>query len=243
VTPRVQIAPLVVRECGGKLLPVYLWDASRFASPEPADLVVIDGPPALLGGREGTLYQVMDHIGPGTVVLLDDADRLEEQIVTGHWIDNLGDAIELRRLPGFTRGLAAVVVRQPVPLAGLTSHREGLSIADLRETLGPGVVVLVDQNAWGGTLLPERRVVPFMECDGQYWGPPASDAEAIEGLRRLRARDARYVVIMWPAFWWLTYYRGFHDYLRQTARCLRQNDRLLVWDLAAAGDPAAGSAR
>ena len=30
----------------------------------PVDLVVIDGPPVNLGGREGTLYQVMDYAPP-----------------------------------------------------------------------------------------------------------------------------------------------------------------------------------
>jgi len=71
----VQIAPLVARDYGGKLVPVYHLDAARFASPRPVDLVVVDGPTVVLGGREGTLYQALQFARPGTLLVLDDADR------------------------------------------------------------------------------------------------------------------------------------------------------------------------
>ena len=40
-----QHAPLVARVHGGHLGPSYLVDSSLFASPRPADLVLVDGPP------------------------------------------------------------------------------------------------------------------------------------------------------------------------------------------------------
>jgi hypothetical protein len=48
-------------------------------------LVLIDGPPSLLGGREGTLYLVMEFARPGTLVLLDDASRAQEQSALARW--------------------------------------------------------------------------------------------------------------------------------------------------------------
>src|SRR5580765_8542526 len=78
---RLQIAPLVARDCGGKILPLYYLESKKFASRRAVDLVVVDGPPVNLGGREGTLYQAMEFVRPGTVVLLDDAGRAEEKVI------------------------------------------------------------------------------------------------------------------------------------------------------------------
>ena len=64
-----QLAPLVVREFGGKLLGAYLIDSKKMASKRAVDLVIVDGPPVNLGGREGTLYQIMDYARAGRALL------------------------------------------------------------------------------------------------------------------------------------------------------------------------------
>src|SRR3954470_501145 len=104
------LAPLVVREFGGKLCGAYLIQPDKLASKEPVDLVVIDGPPVNLGGREATLYQVMDYARAGTVVLLDDSKRPEERAAIRAWQDNLGDAVSVSQLPGFAKGMAMAVI-------------------------------------------------------------------------------------------------------------------------------------
>src|SRR4051812_34196994 len=54
VTVEFEHAPVVLWQVAGRFLPVYsLADRPR----RPADLILIDGPPELLCGREGTLYQ------------------------------------------------------------------------------------------------------------------------------------------------------------------------------------------
>jgi predicted O-methyltransferase YrrM len=108
-----QIAPLVARTYRGKLLPTYHLRRRQFASQRPVDLVLIDGPVWPLGGREGTLYQILELTHPGTIVLLDDAGRKEEAGVLANWQAVLGDAIEVRLLPDFIKGLAAIIVREP----------------------------------------------------------------------------------------------------------------------------------
>jgi len=108
-----QIAPLVARTYAGKLLPTYHFRRGQFASQRPVDLVLIDGPVWPLGGREGTLYQILELTRPGTIVLLDDASRKEEAGVLANWQAVLGDAIEIRLLPNFVKGLAAIIVREP----------------------------------------------------------------------------------------------------------------------------------
>jgi len=92
--------------------------------------------------------------------------------------------------------------------------------------------ILVDDNQWGvdGEVVG-RCPIPFLECNGEYWGPPENDDGGIRELERLRLGGVTALVFAWPAFWWLDYYKGFHDYLRSTFRCLLQNDRLVIFDL------------
>lgn len=227
-----QFAPLVLREYGGKLLPVYRLRPQRFACLSPADLVLIDGPPAALGGREGTLYQVLDFARSGTLVLLDDANRAEERAVLSRWQDNLGDAIEIKLLPEFSHGMAAIIIREPIPTSDLWNHRLGLCEQDLKSLISPeDTFILVDQNLTSDALGRNGRAIPFLERDGQYFGPPADDDTAIREVERCRRAKAAFIAFLWPAFWWLQHYQAFHDHLRANYRRVIENDRMVVFDL------------
>jgi alpha(1,3/1,4) fucosyltransferase len=95
-------------------------------------------------------------------------------------------------------------------------------------------VVLVDQNEWENAKIGlPFRTVPFLERDGEYWGPPADDAVAIAELERLRIAGATHFVLASPAFWWIEHYRGFIERVRASYRPVLQNDRLMVFDLNA----------
>jgi hypothetical protein len=101
--------------------------------------------------------------------------------------------------------------------------------ADIEQIIPEGsLVILADDGHLGQG---PRRSLPFLEHDGLYWGPPADDGTAISELERMRAAGASFFVLAWPVFWWIDCYSRFYDYLRSQFRCLRQNDRLLVFDL------------
>jgi predicted O-methyltransferase YrrM len=108
-----QTAPLVARVRAGRLSPSYLVDPSRLASTAPADLVLVDGPPQILGGRGGMLPHALEYAQCGSVVLFDDADREEECASLESWKRQLGNAIELLRPEGFARGLAVIILVAP----------------------------------------------------------------------------------------------------------------------------------
>jgi glycosyltransferase involved in cell wall biosynthesis len=96
--------------------------------------------------------------------------------------------------------------------------------------------VLVDEDSWGdhwggSEILAGRRHIPFLERDQQYWGPPPDDATAVRELERLRGGGASFIVIGWPAFWWLDHYTAFNDYLRASYRCVLASDSAIVFDL------------
>ncbi|HEY8370770.1 MAG TPA: TylF/MycF/NovP-related O-methyltransferase [Thermodesulfobacteriota bacterium] len=93
--------------------------------------------------------------------------------------------------------------------------------------------ILVDQGHLERFVTPGRRRVPFPEHEGQYWGPPPDDAAAIRELERLQQAGASFVVVAWPAFWWLDYYAGFHRHLRARARGVLESDCLVIFDLRA----------
>ena len=112
-----QTAPLVARTRAGRLHPAYLVDAARLGSSRAADLILIDGPPEVLGGRLGMLYQALDHAQAGTIVLVDDAEREGERRALAAWESTLGDSVTIRRPAGFARGLAAVTLVAPTVAA------------------------------------------------------------------------------------------------------------------------------
>jgi predicted O-methyltransferase YrrM len=119
-----QVAPLVARVRAGELHPIYLLDRAALASERPADIILIDGPPAALGGRTGMLYQALDLAQAGTIVLLDDAARRPEQEAVTWWEERLGDAVVIGQLSGFARGLAAMVLVAPTTARIRTDGQE-----------------------------------------------------------------------------------------------------------------------
>jgi predicted O-methyltransferase YrrM len=108
-----QLAPLAARVHAGLLGPSYLVDTALFASPRPADLVLVDGPPQVLGGRATMVPVALDYAQCGSVVLFDDADRDGERHSLESWQRILGEAVEVHRPSGFARGLAAMIVVAP----------------------------------------------------------------------------------------------------------------------------------
>jgi O-methyltransferase len=105
-----------------------------------------------------------------------------------------------------------------------------LAADDIASLVPPGdAVILVDEQQFPGALGIGRRVIPFLERDGVYWGRPLDDSHAIQELERLRESGARFIVFVWPAFWWLEYYTGLDRYLRERFSCLLQNERVVAF--------------
>lgn len=108
----------------------------------------------------------------------------------------------------------------------LEAAREIESVVPRGETF-----ILVDEEGFGREFAGSRACLPFLERDGQYWGRPAHDAQAISELERLRAAGARWLVFGWPAFWWLECYSGFAGHVRDRYDCVFESGRLIAFDL------------
>lgn len=96
-------------------------------------------------------------------------------------------------------------------------------------------VVLVDQEMCRTSLPARHTMIPFIEREGVYWGPPADDATAIEELHRLRHAGAHWMAYAWPAFWWFEHYSEFTRHLNETFRRVLSNDRCVLFDLRQPG--------
>jgi glycosyltransferase involved in cell wall biosynthesis len=103
---------------------------------------------------------------------------------------------------------------------------------DLRAVIPAGeTFLLADAGEWG-TFFADRRSIPFPERDGQYWGAPVDDAAAVAELGRQRlSSNPAFLVIAWPAFWWLDYYAEFNRHLKSHFARILANDRVVVYDL------------
>jgi predicted O-methyltransferase YrrM len=224
------LAPLVARMCAGRPMPQYFLPELGGSL---ADIILIDGPPEALGGREGMLYQAMDFARAGTLILLDDAERPLERAALTHWEENLEDAILIYRLPGFKKGLAAIEVLRPVLQCELDLHRIRLSLEEIARLIPEGQsFLLADNGEWDLTACPpELRPLPFPAIEGQYAGPPPDDEIAVRELERMRHAGARLFVVAWPAFWWLDFYQGFREHLQLHYPVIARNERLVAFDL------------
>jgi ATP-binding cassette subfamily B protein/subfamily B ATP-binding cassette protein MsbA len=89
-------------------------------------------------------------------------------------------------------------------------------------------IVLIDEGQVGDEVAPDREVIPFTERHGVYWGPPADDQQAIEEIDRLIG-DGAWVVVAWPAFWWLDHYSGLDAHLRSVSSEVIAEDGIVVF--------------
>jgi len=92
-------------------------------------------------------------------------------------------------------------------------------------------LILVDQNWLDDCQPPGVRLLPFLERNGQYWGAPRDDAQAIAELERMRGQGAEFIAFVTPTLWWLDYYQGFRDHLRSSHSCCHESEELTLFDL------------
>jgi hypothetical protein len=94
--------------------------------------------------------------------------------------------------------------------------------------------ILVDEEQVR-SLLPHKRAIPFLEKDGQYWGPPADSKTAVAEVERLRGAGARYIAFIWSTAWWLDHYADFAHDLRSRFRRVAETGAVTVFAFDEAG--------
>lgn len=139
----------------------------------------------------------------------------------------------------FMRSTECIPGLGPVLQRLYRKHRERAWQNDVRcltrdiESLLPedATFILVDEGNFTGMDFSRRRPIPFLQREGRYWGPPANDDDAIRALEKMRQQGAGFMVVGWPAFWWLGYYTEWSQYIRSRFICVEENDRIIAFDL------------
>lgn len=181
---------------------------------------------------------------------------LTRPVWTRVWKDLIGQAIARRdraaarsyfrhSLPGdpfilFRLGLsAAAFLFLPAPLNKQAQRLEAWqyrrrlqrTVRELARIIPLGNdFILVDEEQLRGQIT-SARAVPFLEKDGEYWGPPEDDETAIAEVERLRQGGANFIVFAWPAFWWLDHYAALRRHLQSQFRCVLEDEHLIVYEL------------
>lgn len=133
------------------------------------------------------------------------------------------------------------ILTRRMPVYAARDH-VAVAMEALGNLIPPGrKFILVDQEEWRQRVPPGRDAIPFLEREGRYWGPPPDDETAIRECERLRAAGAGFMVFAAPAFWWLEYYQGLHQYLRSRFRCVLRHESLVVFDLHPVGPASANN--
>jgi hypothetical protein len=106
--------------------------------------------------------------------------------------------------------------------------RDLLELAPNGET-----VIVIDHDGLRNYLAASRRVMPFVERRGRYWGLPEDDSDAIRELERQRTdAGSKFLALTLSSLWFLEQFSGFAEYVRSRYPCVLSNERLVVFDLA-----------
>jgi glycosyltransferase involved in cell wall biosynthesis len=67
------------------------------------------------------------------------------------------------------------------------SEKQQIAAEEIAELVPPGEsIIVLDENEFGPDIVSDRKYLPFLEHEGQYWGPPADDETAVRELERMR---------------------------------------------------------
>jgi hypothetical protein len=94
-------------------------------------------------------------------------------------------------------------------------------------------LILIDDACTPMTTSAQRRVTPFPEQTGLWWGLPEDDAAAIAELERQRRSGASFLAVPWFARWWLRHFPRFTAHLGGEYEQLLDDELLTLFNLTA----------
>jgi cyclopropane fatty-acyl-phospholipid synthase-like methyltransferase len=155
----------------------------------------------------------------------------QNTLVYAKW-DYLQSHAELENEYRRTRASQLAIVHPKKYLHAMWMYQVLMASRDIAEVIpSDESFILVDQGQFGSEFTEVHRVLPFLEKDGCYWGPPPDNSTAIDELERQRRSGAKFIVFGWPAFWWLDHYTELSRHLRTEYRCVLENERVIVFDI------------
>ena len=124
--------------------------------------------------------------------------------------------------------------RTPVDEDAIWSNRVLRAAREICSVVPAGhSFVLIDEDQWGmGPAIDGRPRLAFPALEGAYSGRPSDETRALRELHGLVSDGTRYVIVGWPAFWWLDYYGYLSEYLHSHGRTVYESSRLIAFELS-----------
>jgi len=89
--------------------------------------------------------------------------------------------------------------------------------------------VFFDNDQTNYKFEPARRALKIPTDKKWYWMFPPADEAAIEELERVTSDGVKYIVIAWPAYWWLAERQKLKKHLHSNYSLLLENKRVMVF--------------
>jgi hypothetical protein len=212
-------------------------------NPSNLDLVLIDGAHAFPIPFIDWFYTARTGLRDSGILVIDDTQLWTGRVLVDFLCSEPNWSLEQQL------GKSSVLKRKGNPFLGdwtaqlfviygpdlNTANRMKRAVAVLREQIPDGAsFVAIDESQLGLErlgMLEGRRPLPFPDTDGKYAGKPPDDATAVGELERARAAGATFLVIFWPAFWWLDHYAAFAHYIRSRFPRVLADDDVVIFDL------------
>jgi Sulfotransferase domain len=109
------------------------------------------------------------------------------------------------------------------------AQRLDSAVDELQKEIAPEDGFVVVGNGKLGIQIP--GILPLENRNGLDWGAALNDGAAIEEVEQLRHKRIRFLIFLFPFFWWLDYYPGLKTYLENHSRCVKKTDQLMVLEL------------
>jgi glycosyltransferase involved in cell wall biosynthesis len=112
-------------------------------------------------------------------------------------------------------------------------HRIKASMIDILVCVPSGQrFILAGGEEWGlQGEISGREAHYFIEHEGQYWGPPKDDAQALAEIERQIENGIHFIFFTWTKFWFLDFYEGMSSYLKTNFKRITDNSRLIGFKL------------
>ncbi|MCI0413760.1 hypothetical protein L0222_13285 [bacterium] len=69
----------------------------------------------------------------------------------------------------------------------------------------------------------------FTGLPGLDWGAPENDQDAIQEIDQITKNGTRFLVFLWPFFWWFEYFPELHSHLQRNFHCLASNNDIVIY--------------
>ncbi len=74
---------------------------------------------------------------------------------------------------------------------------------------------------------------PFTGLPGLDWGAPQNDQDAISEVEQAVNDETRFLVFLWPFFWWFDYFQELDRYLKTKFERVQMDDNFIIYELRA----------